>query len=299
MAGASLLTLLDDITSILDDVAAMSKIAAKKTSAVVGDDLALNAKALVGIDPAREIPIVLAVAKGSAINKSILIPAALAISAFVPFLIKPLLMLGGAYLCFEGVEKLLHPTDKKQDLAPDVDMVALERTKIKGAVRTDFILSAEVIVIALGTVAAAPFMTQVGVLTVVGVAMTIGVYGLVAGIVKMDDAGLHLSQKTGGGAYTHVQRVLGTGLLATAPKLMKILSVLGLAAMFAVGGEILVHGLPVIEQAIHAAAHTLSGAGAFIEGLARYLLAMGFGVTVGAVVVWGQGLALKLFRRRA
>ncbi|MBT9589327.1 MAG: DUF808 domain-containing protein [Thiobacillus sp.] len=269
MAGASLLALIDDIASILDDVSAMTKVAAKKTSGVLGDDLALNAQQVAGVKADRELPVVWAVARGSFKNKLILVPAALVISALAPWAITPLLMLGGAFLCFEGFEKLAHPFLHRPDedetqhaeftraLAnPALDPVALERDKIKGAVRTDFILSAEIIVITLGTVAAASFGAQVAVLASIAVLMTVGVYGLVAGIVKLDDAGFYLSQLAGDG-IARAQRSLGRGILYAAPYLMKTLSVVGTAAMFLVGGGILVHGIPgthgLVETLTHAA----------------------------------------------
>jgi len=237
MAGSSLLALLDDIASILDDVSLMTKVAAKKTAGVLGDDLALNAQQVAGVRAERELPVVWAVAVGSLKNKAILVPAALAISAFAPWAITPLLMVGGAYLCFEGFEKLahkyLHPDDShKAELAqalrdPQVDLVALEKDKIKGAIRTDFILSAEIIVIALGTVATATFVEQVAVVVGIAIIMTVGVYGLVAGIVKLDDAGFYLSARKGAGALMQGVRAFGRMLVSAAPKLMKFLSVVG------------------------------------------------------------------------
>ena len=256
--ASSLFVLLDDITTVLDDVATMTKVAATKTAGVLGDDLALNAQQVSGVRADRELPVVWAVAKGSLLNKAILVPAALAISALAPWTITPLLMIGGAYLCFEGFEKLAHPflhsadADKAHhdDLVkaiadPQVDMATYERDKVKGAVRTDFILSAEIIVIALGTVAGAPLQTQLAVLVAVAVAMTLSVYGLVAGIVKMDDAGLWLSRRDGAATQS-----FGRLLLAAAPRLMQALSVLGTAAMFLVGGGILVHGIAPLHHAI-------------------------------------------------
>lgn len=254
MAGASLLAVIDDIATILDDVSVMTKIAAKKTAGVLGDDLALNAQQVAGVSADRELPVVWAVAKGSFWNKIILVPAALAISAVAPWLITPLLMIGGAYLCFEGFEKIyhkiFHPADEEQHHAielqavtdPNVDMVEFEKDKIKGAIRTDFILSAEIIVIALGTVQEAPFSSQVTVVSLIALIMTVGVYGLVAGIVKLDDAGLHLIKDTADHAWAGFKRSLGRGLLAFAPLLMKTLSIVGTLAMFMVGGSILVHG---------------------------------------------------------
>jgi uncharacterized protein len=285
--ASSLLALLDDIATLLDDVAVMTKVAAKKTAGVLGDDLALNAEQVAGVAAKRELPVVWAVAKGSAVNKAILVPAALAISALIPWAILPLLMLGGAFLCFEGFEKVVHKFfHKKEDeahhaeitqavLHPEVDMVAFEKDKIKGAIRTDFILSAEIIVITLGTVAAAAFARQVTVLVAISVIMTVGVYGLVAGIVKMDDAGLALMKSTGRGA-----QAFGRGLVAFAPKLMKFLSVAGTIAMFTVGGSIIAHGIPAVEHAIKALVGTGSLAGVWgfvLEGLV--------GVIVGAICV--------------
>lgn len=260
MAGGSLLMLLDDITTMLDDVSVMTKVAAKKTAGVLGDDLALNAQQVSGVDASRELPVVWAVAKGSFINKLILVPSALAISYFIPWLITPLLMLGGAFLCFEGFEKIAHKFFHKQDdeshnqaiaqavADPKIDMVALEKDKIKGAIRTDFILSAEIIVIALGTVSAEIFSKQVSVVSAIALIMTVGVYGLVAGIVKLDDIGLHLMLKKGQSFYKQLLRKIGAGILAFAPKLMRFLSVAGTAAMFLVGGSIIGHGLPFIHH---------------------------------------------------
>ena len=230
MAGGSLLMLLDDITTMLDDVSVMTKVAAKKTAGVLGDDLALNAQQVSGVDASRELPVVWAVAKGSFINKLILVPAALAISYFIPWLITPLLMIGGAFLCFEGFEKIAHKFFHKQDdeshnqaiaqavADPKIDMVALEKDKIKGAITTDFILSAEIIVIALGTVSTEIFSKQVTVVSAIALIMTVGVYGLVAGIVKLDDLGLHLLLKKGQSIYKQLLRKIGAGILAFAPK---------------------------------------------------------------------------------
>ena len=262
--ASSLLALLDDIATLLDDVSVMTKVAAQKTAGVLGDDLALNAQQVSGVQAARELPVVWAVAKGSFINKLILVPAALAISYFAPWAITPLLMVGGAYLCFEGFEKIAHKflhtahhdaahqDELHQALKnPAVDLVAFEKDKIKGAIRTDFILSAEIIVIALGTVAAASFTQQVAVVSAIAVLMTVGVYGLVAGIVKLDDAGLWLLQKpsTTAGGFAHK---LGHSLLWFAPKLMRMLTIVGTAAMFMVGGGILVHGWPWLQHTVDA-----------------------------------------------
>lgn len=294
MAGTSLLALIDDIATLLDDVSVMTKVAAKKTSGVLGDDLALNAQQVAGVKADRELPVVWAVAKGSFRNKLILVPAALAISALAPWAITPLLMAGGAFLCYEGFEKLAHTflhraetgaheTALARALAdPAIDLVALERDKIRGAVRTDFILSAEIIVITLGTVAAASFGKQVAVLAGIAILMTVGVYGLVAGIVKLDDAGLYLSRRP-----FQPARLLGRGILAAAPAMMKGLSVAGTAAMFLVGGSILVHGLPgahpLVEAAVHATA-TLPGGGAAKAVLPLVMDGL-VGIAAGALVL--------------
>jgi predicted DNA repair protein MutK len=262
--AVSLLALIDDIATILDDVALMTKVAAKKTAGVLGDDLALNAQQVSGVKAARELPVVWSVAKGSFKNKLILVPLALAISAIIPWLITPLLMIGGAYLCFEGFEKLAHKflNHQTQDVEhqgkivealidPNIDLVALEKEKIKGAIRTDFVLSAEIIVIALGTVKDAAFSSQVSVVTAIAIIMTIGVYGLVAGIVKLDDGGLALIKSTSKDIWGDFQRCLGSAILWFAPMLMKTLSVVGTAAMFLVGGSIVLHGIPYSHHIFH------------------------------------------------
>ncbi|KAB2825042.1 DUF808 domain-containing protein [Aliivibrio finisterrensis] len=256
MAGLSLLTLLDDIATVLDDVALMSKVAAKKTAGVLGDDLALNAQQVSGVRAEREIPVVWGVAKGSFRNKLILVPAALLISSIAPWLITPLLLIGGLFLCFEGAdkvhEKFFHHHDaqkahKKEEQTTPEDIEDYEKKKIKGAIRTDFILSAEIIVIALGTVQGHPFLTQVLVMSLIAILMTIGVYGLVAGIVKMDDLGFYLQRKSEGKG---VMSSIGNSLVAMAPKLMKFLTVVGTIAMFLVGGGIVVHSLPFVHHAL-------------------------------------------------
>ena len=303
MAGSSLLVLIDDIAAVLDDVALMTKVAAKKTAGVLGDDLALNAQQVSGVRAEREIPVVWAVAKGSFINKLILVPTALLISAFAPWAVTPLLMLGGAYLCFEGFEKLAHTflhsqaedqvehAQLTQAVAdPATDLVAFEKDKIKGAVRTDFILSAEIIAITLGTVADAPLMQQVVVLSGIAIVMTIGVYGLVAGIGKLDDLGLWLSQKPG-----QVARGIGGAILRAAPYMMKSLSVIGTAAMFLVGGGILTHGVPVVHHWIEAVSQS-AGAMAWLMPTLLNALA---GIIAGAVVlalVSGIGKAWKALK---
>ncbi len=289
MAGSSLLVLIDDIAAVLDDVALMTKMAAKKTAGVLGDDLALNAQQVSGVRAEREIPVVWAVAKGSFINKLILVPAALLISAFAPWAVTPLLMLGGAYLCFEGFEKLAHKFlhSKAEDQAehaqlveavadPATDLVAFEKGKIKGAIRTDFILSAEIIAITLGTVADAPLMQQVIVLSGIAIVMTVGVYGLVAGIVKLDDLGLWLTQKPGQAA-----RSIGGAILRAAPYMMKSLSVIGTAAMFLVGGGILTHGVPVVHHWIETVSQSAGG----VAWLVPTLLNGVAGIIAGAVVL--------------
>ncbi|MFM4917899.1 DUF808 domain-containing protein [Aeromonas dhakensis] len=301
MAGTSLLALIDDIASVLDDVALMTKVAAKKTAGVLGDDLALNAEQVSGVRAERELPVVWAVAKGSFRNKLILVPAAIAISALVPWLITPLLMLGGAYLCFEGAEKLAHkflPHEASEGEAhtapiPD-DLVAFEQQKVKGAIRTDFILSAEIIVIALGTVQGASLALQLSVVAGIAVLMTVGVYGLVGLIVKLDDIGLHLLQKPDGGA---LRRAVGQGLLVTAPRLMHLLALVGTIAMFMVGGGILVHGWPFVHHLIEGAAAavaTLPAVGAALALVTPTLLNAVAGVVVGLVLVLAMTLVSKL-----
>lgn len=297
MAAGSLLALIDDIATVLDDVALMSKVAAKKTAGVLGDDLALNAQQVTGVNADRELPVVWAVAVGSLKNKAILVPAALAISALLPQAITPLLMVGGAYLCYEGFEKLahkfLHSADEDaaheeelaQALASGADMCEVEKEKIKGAVRTDFILSAEIIVIALGVVNAqgASFGAQVAALIAVAVGMTVGVYGVVAGIVKIDDLGLYLSRKSGAAS-----RAIGNMLLAGAPMLMKALSVIGTAAMFMVGGGIIGHAFEPLHHLAESAAHAVAGVpvlGGVLAAVTPTLIDAVAGVLVGAAVL--------------
>ncbi|WP_140727908.1 DUF808 domain-containing protein [Pseudomonas sp. Hp2] len=299
MAGASLLTLLDDIATLLDDVSVMTKVAAKKTAGVLGDDLALNAQQVTGVRADRELPVVWAVAKGSLVNKAILVPAALAISAWLPAAIPWLMMIGGAFLCYEGVEKLAHKllhskeederahARQRQALADEsVDLVALEKDKIKGAVRTDFILSAEIIVLSLGVMTAGtpqPFLNQVLVLVLIALAMTVGVYGLVGGIVKLDDLGLWLSRKGGAAA------ALGRGILAAAPWLMKTLSVVGTLAMFLVGGGILVHNIPVVHHLVEAIAPP-GAVGVLVSNLGNLVA----GLVAGTIVLGGVMLVQKV-----
>lgn len=310
MAGTSLLALLDDIATVLDDVALLTKVAAKKTAGVLGDDLALNAEQVSGVRANRELPVVWAVAKGSFKNKLILVPAALTISAFAPWAITPLLMVGGAYLCYEGFEKVAHKLlhSKQEDEAehaeiieaisdPKVDLVAFEQKKIKGAIRTDFILSAEIIVIALGTVKDVPMLTQVLVVSGIALLMTIGVYGLVAGIVKLDDAGLHLIKEKASGVWGGFKRALGRGILRFAPYMMKTLSIVGTAAMFLVGGGILVHGIPVAYDVIHHAAEAVKSMpmGNTLGVITPVLLNGIAGVIAGGIVLLGVKLLTPMF----
>ena len=287
--------LLDDIASILDDVSVMTKTAASKTAGVLGDDLALNAQQVSGVVAKRELPVVWGVAKGSMLNKLILVPAALALNAFAPWGVTPLLMLGGAYLCYEGVEKLVHyfthrrrksEEEVRQNLVEASAGQVDEKSKIKGAIRTDFVLSAEIIVITLGVVASQPFATQAMVLSAIGVAMTIGVYGLVACIVKLDDLGLFLSQKTG------ALRSIGKAILWVAPWFMKILSIVGTAAMFLVGGQILVHGIPPVHHWIEHVVHDANG---FIHVVVPALFDALFGIAAGALVLAVMHPILKRF----
>jgi predicted DNA repair protein MutK len=309
LAGSSLLALLDDIATLLDDVSILTKVAAKKTAGVLGDDLALNAEQVSGIRAERELPVVWAVFKGSAINKAIMVPIALLLSAFVPWIIMPLLMLGGAFLCFEGFEKVthrfLHASDDEEEhqqrleavADESVDMVAFEKSRIRGAIRTDAILSAEIIVIVLGTVQDADLITRIVVLSFLAAAITVGVYGLVAGIVKMDDVGLHLIEKQDGARLVNFQRWLGAGILRLAPKLMSTLSIVGTAAMFLVGGGILVHGLPIVAEGLHiieAWAHNLPTASGFASIIASMLYNGLFGFIAGGMIV-GVYLGIKRF----
>ncbi|EPF7974623.1 DUF808 domain-containing protein [Vibrio harveyi] len=298
MAGASLLTLLDDIAAVLDDVALMSKMAAKKTAGVLGDDLALNAQQVSGVASEREIPVVWAVAKGSFKNKLILVPSALLISAFIPWLIMPLLLIGGLFLCFEGAEKILEKLfphahqheEKKEELNTGESVEEYEKRKVAGAIRTDFILSAEIIVIALGTVTGSSIVTQILVVSLIAVLMTIGVYGLVAGIVKLDDLGFYLKRTSNGEG---LKAKLGGALVAFAPKLMKMLAVVGTAAMFLVGGGIVVHNVPAIHHLIEPIimdfrGHTIATA------IVPTLLNGVIGVIAGLVVVAAWTLVEKV-----
>jgi predicted DNA repair protein MutK len=295
--ASSFLALLDDIAATLDDVAVMTKVATKKTAGILGDDLAVNAEQVTGVNADRELPVVWAVAKGSSFNKVVLVPAALAISAFAPWLITPLLMLGGTFLCFEGAEKVIRKLFHREaesaehrahvDAVADasVDLVQLEKDKVKGAIRTDFILSAEIIVIALGTVAEVEFTTRVLTLIAIAAIMTVGVYGLVAAIVKLDDVGLALSAKQNPAAAT-----LGRGLVSASPVLMRFLGIAGTIAMFLVGGDILLHGIPGAEPWLHdvlphsGVAGTLAGLGASATT----------GVAAGALVVGAVTLVQRL-----
>lgn len=298
MAGASFFALLDDIASLLDDVAAMSKVAIKKTAGVLGDDLALNAKQVTGFNADRELPVILRIAVGSAVNKLILIPAALFLSAVLPWVVLPLLMIGGLYLCYEGVEKILHawlhPDEHTQEERrqaiqdPDVDMVDFEKTRIQAAIRTDFILSAEIVVISLGVIQKETFYVRLGVLCAIGVIMTLGVYGLVAGIVKLDDLGLRWVGRTGARAFDRILRSCGSGLLVLSPWLLRFLSVAGTAAMFLVGGGIVTHNVEWFHHQSEHFVHVLEKAplvGPALGALGPFVFDAVFGVVAGALVV--------------
>lgn len=314
MPGASLLTLLDDIATVLDDVALMTKVAAKKTAGVLGDDLALNAEQVSGVRADRELPVVWAVAKGSLMNKVILVPVALLLSALAPWSITPLLMIGGAYLCFEGVEKLAHKFlhNEAEDEAhhrelidaishEEVDMVKFEKDKIKGAIRTDFVLSGEIIIITLGTVAASLFTTRVAVLVGVSLIMTVGVYGFVALIVKLDDMGFYLQRNQDPSWLRRVQRQLGNGLVAFAPRLMKALTVIGTAAMFLVGGGILSHGVHAVSEfstQVAQSAGTIAWVGAVLQAIVPSLIDAVFGMIAGAFVLLGVTGFQRVFKKK-
>jgi uncharacterized protein len=306
MPTPGLLALLDDIATVLDDVAILTKLATKKTAGVLGDDLALNAQQVAGVRAERELPVVWAVAKGSLVNKAILVPAALAISAGIPWAIVPLLVVGGTFLCFEGCEKLAHKflhakheqeqhhADLTQAVADgQVDLVAFERDKIKGAIRTDFILSAEIVVIALGTVATASFATRVSVLVLLSLLMTVGVYGLVAGIVKLDDLGQHLTARASrtSSGLSSLHGALGRGILLAAPWLMKALSVAGTIAMFLVGGGIVSHAIPGLHDWVHHQAEAVGGfpaIGPLFAAILPISIDLIIGLVVGAItlVLW-------------
>lgn len=298
--ASGLLLLLDDIATILDDVAVLSKVAVKKTAGVLGDDLALNAQQVIGIEPNRELPVVWAVAKGSLVNKVILVPAALLLSTFVPWAIEPLMIAGGAYLCFEGCEKLAHKFFHSHEAArhqqeheavvadTSADIVAVEKSKIKGAIRTDFILSAEIIVITLGTVATAPFITRLGVLVLIAILMTVGVYGLVAAIVKLDDLGARLLKTPEQSNFWRLRKRVGYAILTAAPYLMKFLSIAGTIAMFLVGGGILVHGFPALHHLVDELRHgleNLESSGHLLATSATMLSHAAIGVAAGLLVL--------------
>ena len=300
--ASSLLILLDDIAAVLDDVAVMSKMAAKKTAGVLGDDLALNAQQVSGVRSERELPVVWGVAKGSFVNKLILVPLALLISVVAPWLINPLLMIGGLFLCYEGVEKVLHSLHHKKAKTEEaaqeeleqieIDLATFEKDKIKGAIRTDFILSAEIVVISLGTVAAATFGTKVMVLSVIAILMTVGVYGFVAMIVKIDDLGLYLTQQA-----SSLKQTIGRGLLAFAPKLMKTLTIVGTIAMFLVGGGIITHAVSSLhhwtEETVDHIEH-IPTVGSIIGALAPTLINMVIGIVAGLIVLLVVNLIQKI-----
>ncbi|MEM0911960.1 MAG: DUF808 domain-containing protein [Pseudomonadota bacterium] len=296
VASSSLLTLLDDIATLLDDVAVLSKVAAKKTSGVLGDDLALNAQQVSGVQTERELPVIWSVAKGSLLNKIILVPSALLISAIAPWSIPYLLIIGGLFLCYEGVEKITHKLTKEEQEGRQkrlaavadktIDIKKLEREKIKGAIRTDFILSAEIIVIILGTVSSSPLTTQIAVLTFLALGFTVGVYGLVACIVKLDDFGLYLLRKSLSGGFNALQRTIGRGILIFAPWFMKALSIVGTIAMFLVGGGIIVHGIEYLH-------HLVDGSHVAIAMLANLVV----GIVAGAIVLMIVATGTKAFRK--
>ncbi|HAU8267444.1 TPA: DUF808 domain-containing protein [Kluyvera intermedia] len=298
MAGSSLLTLLDDIATLLDDISVMGKLAAKKTAGVLGDDLSLNAQQVTGVRANRELPVVWSVAKGSLLNKVILVPLALLISAFIPWAVTPLLMIGGAFLCFEGVEKVLHTLEARKhketqeareqrlNAMASQDPREFERDKVKGAIRTDFILSAEIVAITLGIVAEAPLLNQVLILSGIAVLVTIGVYGLVGIIVKLDDMGYWLAEKRAA-----LAQALGKSLLFIAPWLMKILSVVGTLAMFLVGGGIVVHGIAPLHHAIE---HMAQGSNTFVAALLPVLANLVLGFIIGAIVLSAVKLIARL-----
>ena len=310
MAGSSLLTLLDDIATLLDDVSVMTKVAAKKTAGVLGDDLALNAQQVSGIRAERELPVVWAVFKGSAINKTIMVPAALILSVVVPWLITPLLMLGGAFLCYEGFEKVAHrllhsPEEDEEEHAQriealadeSVDMVEFEKQRIRGAIRTDAILSAEIIVIALGTVQDAELAVRIGVVSAIAAIITVGVYGLVAGIVKLDDLGIHLIDSADESRFSSLRRRAGEMILRFAPIMMKSLAVLGTAAMFLVGGGILVHGIPLLAawgHGIEDLVHGLPVAANVLSLLAVLIFNAIVGILAGGIIVGIHSLATRV-----
>jgi len=315
LAAGSLLTLLDDIATLLDDVSVMTKVAAKKTAGVLGDDLALNAQQVTGVRAERELPVVWAVFKGSALNKLVMVPVALFLSAVFPWIITPLLMLGGAFLCYEGFEKvahrLLHSREeeheehaKRVEALADrrVNMAQFEKQRIRGAIRTDAILSAEIIVIALGTVKDADLAVRIGVVSAIAAVMTVGVYGLVAGIVKLDDVGMHFMEKSGESRLAALQRRFGGMILSFAPVMMKTLSVLGTAAMFLVGGGIIVHGVPQLALLLHDVedlAHELPVAADLFSGLASLIFNGIVGVLVGGILVGVQQLVKRLKPKKA
>ena len=315
MASSSLLALIDDIATLLDDVSVLSKVAAKKTAGVLGDDLALNAQQVTGVRAERELPVVWAVFKGSALNKLVMVPAALFLSAVFPWIITPLLMLGGAFLCYEGFEKVAHkllqePGEEQKARAKrvqaladgSVDMVKFEKQRIRGAIRTDAILSAEIIVIALGTVKDAELAVRIGVVSLIAAVITVGVYGLVAGIVKLDDVGMHLMDKTGESRMARMQRRFGEMILSFAPVMMKTLSILGTAAMFLVGGGILVHGVPLLALWLHDIedlAHSLPVAADLFSGVASLIFNGIAGILAGGVLVGLQHLVQRIKPKKA
>lgn len=306
MAGFSLLALIDDITTLLDDIAVLAKTSAKKAGGVLGDDFAVSANQLHGMRADRELPVVYAVAKGSLINKAFLVPGALLVSAFAPWAILPLLVLGGLYLCFEGSEKVLHhllstghaeddaDTNEEAKAAAKLGAAEYEKRKIKGAVRTDLVLSLEIVVITLGTVAGASLIKQFAVLVLVALLVTIGVYGIVAAIVRLDDWGLALMKKDG-----ERTKAVGRFLVSLAPKVLRFLSIFGTVAMFLVGGGIVVHALPKLGEAMHELDHwaaAVPAVGTLLEYLASPAVTIVLGFAMGAVLVVAMSAGERMWK---
>lgn len=265
--AAGIFAILDDIAVLLDDAAVISKVAAKKTVGVLGDDLAVGAEKASGFSASRELPVLWAITKGSFRNKLIILPLAFLLSAFLPWLIVPILLIGGVYLAFEGAEKVYeylsgqtHEKPSVETITDPKELLAAEEKKIKSAILTDFILSIEIIIIALGTVATQTLPIQIVVVTVIAILATIGVYGLVALLVRMDDAGLHLLERseemTGGSKRLY--KMTGELLVAALPKVIKLLSIVGTIAMLLVGGGIFVHHIDAVHHALESMPGILS-----------------------------------------
>lgn len=305
MASASLLALLDDITAVLDDVASMTKLATQKTAGVLTDDLAVNAQQVAGVQANREIPVILSVAKGSFINKFLIIPAALLINYFAPWLMIILLIIGGAYLCYEGAEKIHHTFFHKknsaianessiqEDITPEM-IQAMEKTKIKGAIRTDFILSAEIIVITLNVVADYSLTIQILTLCAIAILITLGVYGLVAGIIKLDDLGYWMLKKAKAGS---LKAKTGLFLINTAPYLMRFLGFVGTVAMFLVGGGIIIGEIPQLLQLQNQWISQLGDS--FARNFVGIIYSFILGLIVGYIVLMAHTIYEKLFTKTA